>query len=86
METAVDNLVMFSGQNVQSNAAAIDQMSMQCQLAAAILFSGRTEEIRITLISSIDQLGYFLDEYVLQPIGIKQRLMQLQRFIRELPT
>ena len=45
-----------------------------------ILFSGRTEEMRITLISSIDQLGYFLDEYVLQPIGIKQRLMQLQRF------
>ena len=51
-----------------------------------ILFSGRTEEIRITLISSIDQLGYFLDEYVLQPIGIKQRLMQLQRFFRELLT
>src|SRR5437762_4766657 len=34
--------------------------------------------------SSIDQLGYFLDEYVLQPIGIKQRLMQLQRLFREL--
>jgi hypothetical protein len=26
---------------------------------------------------SIDQLGHFLDEYVLQPIGIKQRPMQL---------
>src|SRR6476661_8410712 len=52
--------------------------------AAEKLFSGRTEEIRITLISSIDQLGYFLDEYVLQPIGIKQRLMQLQRLFCEL--
>jgi hypothetical protein len=31
METAVDNLVMLSGQNVQSNAAAVHQMSMQCQ-------------------------------------------------------
>ena len=80
METAVDNLVMFSGQNVQSNAAPIDQMSVQSTLQQTKLFSGRTEEIRITLISSIDQLGYFLDEYVLQPIGIKQRLMQLQRF------
>jgi hypothetical protein len=29
METAPDNLVMFSGQNVQSNAAPVDQMSMQ---------------------------------------------------------
>src|SRR4029077_5424614 len=48
-----------------------------------ILFSGRTEEIRITLMSSIDQLSYFLDEYFLQPIGIKQRLMQLQRFFCE---
>src|SRR6478609_1381911 len=51
--------------------------------AAEKLFSGRTEEIRITLISSIDQLSYFLDEHLLQPIGIKQRLMQLQRFFCE---
>src|SRR6476469_1061343 len=51
--------------------------------AAEKLFSGRTEEIRITLISSIGQLGYFLDEYVLQPIGIKQSLMQLQRLFCE---
>jgi hypothetical protein len=29
METAVDNLVMFSGQNVQSNAAAVHEMSMK---------------------------------------------------------
>jgi hypothetical protein len=29
METAADNLVMFSGQNVQSNAALVYQMSMQ---------------------------------------------------------
>ena len=79
METAVDNLVMFSGQNVQSNAARGSSDVDAVSAAADILFSGRTEEIRITLISSIDQLGYFLDEYVLQPIGIKQRLMQLQR-------
>ena len=78
METAVDNLVMFSRQNVQSNAAPVHQMSMQ-STEEEILFSGRTEEMRITLISSIDQPGYFLDEYVLQPIGIKQRLMQLHR-------
>jgi hypothetical protein len=29
METIVNNLVMFSGQNVQSNAAPVYQMSMQ---------------------------------------------------------
>jgi hypothetical protein len=31
METAVDNLVMLSGQNVKLNAAAVHQMSMQDQ-------------------------------------------------------
>ena len=32
----------------------------------------------------MDQLGYFVDEYVLQPIGIKQRLMQSRGFMRKL--
>jgi hypothetical protein len=31
MEPVADNLVMFSGQNVQSNAAVVHQMSMQYQ-------------------------------------------------------
>src|SRR6266404_2690974 len=52
--------------------------------AAAVLFSGRTEETTTTLISSMSQLGYFLNKYVLQSIRIKQSLMQLQRFFGEL--